>query len=786
MKALPNFLSCDECQSLLPKHVGRRLDLYCEWLINEHLSRCETCFERYFALVEDDVRKNRKESYLAGRPQPWSPPWDVGKEKSICDEVIARALLPAKDGDSQLTIIKYDKALERVAFLLLLRIAAALRNRDKRVRLFSSLTDCFLYPEELKLLKKPLYLVFLGTSGFCNALESLQKLVVHKGIQIIAGWPNDRWGELTFPANYTIYSLALGARHAEVYGRALHQEIESQQALLKKDIRELYLYVCLLDAHGIASPVPLLARLTRQSEERVTDQLWQAIGLVYPVEARFQSVQSFCTAGEPIARVALNKLFKDEVEQGYSQIIEAIDSDNKDERYVLLRLFHALSLSGKRRLAKRLLRQHAQAIARIWQRGDAQEVLLWGKTHHELFLYEESEAIFQHGLEKDRGNPYLLQAFAAMLYDCGKPEEGAKLFYQADEADPGNVYVWQSWGDKERRLGNMRYAEERLKKALRLDPRNVYTLVSYGILELDKGDLDKAESRLNEALSIAPRNLYALNCLGELAKRKGEFVRARELFNQVLDIDPANVPTMHALGQLERERGHLRKAEELFKQILERFDEDNIRALHALGEIELERGRLSGKEGHYRVAEQYFNTVLEIEPENVSALVSLAMMETYRGNYKKAEEFLLRALKRQPGSLYVLVALAEVMMRQQRYAEARNNLEAVLGRAPQNVPALNSYARLCAAKGEFEPAVRIFEKARQIEPRNVVTRNTWAEIEATRWGFDRALQLIDEALELDRENAYTYWQYALILERQGRHEEAQEQFRKAIELGMDV
>jgi tetratricopeptide (TPR) repeat protein len=784
-RVLDDSFNCSKCRALLPKYIGKTLGSDSEWQVEEHLATCGACFAQYAILVEKDIRKNQRESYLAGRPQPWSPPWDRQKEKDIYDALMAQALSPDRERGAGVAIIKYDKPLERVVFLLLLRLVAGLRNHGKRVRLFSSPVECLVYPEELEVLERPLCLVFLRGSGFCNALESLQELS-RKGISVIAGWPNDEWGELALPINHLSYSLNLESPSSDAFSKALEEEMKAEKTLLRIEVKELYFYTCLLDAHGIPSPLSLLARLVQQSERKTMALPRRAKGLIWSVETRFPSRVFLCTAGESVARLALNTLFEDKVEQGYSRIIETINHDNQNERYLLLRLFRSMIFRGKRRLAKKLLKAHEPNITNVWKLGNTGEILLWGKIFHELFLYKEAEVIFGHGLEREPQNSYLLQAFAGALYDSGNYEKGEQLFHEASQVDPDNVYVWQSRGDKELKRRRLSYAEAWLNKALDLEPTNVYTIVSYGILKLEVGRFDEARRLFEKALSIVPRSVYALNCLAELEKRRGEFRTAGQLLTRALEVEPGNVPSLHALGQLEKERGHFKQARRLFSRILEEFDQDNIYTLHALGEIELEQGRLGGDERHYTAAEEYFNAVLEIQPENIAALVSLGVMEGHRRNYHKAEEFFSRALTKEPYNLRPLVALAELKLRQQRYREAERNLIAVLQRTANNIPALNTYARLYAETGQYALAANAFRQAVEYESQNVVTYNTWAEVEAKQGNFDKAYGLINKALELDPENAYTHRQYSLILENQGRHEEAQQQLRKTIELGMDL
>jgi tetratricopeptide (TPR) repeat protein len=785
MNASQGFINCAECQSLLPQYINKTLNLHDEWRVREHLSECETCFNHYVNLLDKDIQKSGRMVYLAHRPVWESPMWNGGKEQALCQEIGSQALRMETDTLASFIAIKYDKPLERAAFLLQLRVAAALREAGKRVRLFTSSVESLLYPQELEELGKPVYLIFLKAPGFCNFLECLQELS-NGGIIVIAGWPKDEWGEMTLPVNHFLYSLSLESQQYEGFFAGLREEIKAQQTLMKKEIEASYFYTCLLDACGIPIPLPFLARLIQKSEDETLSLIHQARGLLFQVETYGSSIPLFCTEGEPVARLALEKLFENKVDEGYSAVIEGIDSPSENERYLLLKLFRSFILRGKRRFAQSLIREHKPAITQVWQQGDIQELLLWGKSFHELFLYEESETVFRRGLDLESKNPYLLQARARMLYDWGKYDDAEKLFNQASKDYPQDIYIWQSWGDKERKRGRHRQAEAMLKEALAIDPKNVYALVSYGRLKAEVRKVDEAQQSFDKALAIDPDNVYALNCLGEMAKRMGKYEQAEHLFGKALNIDPGNIPTLHALGQMQKERGHFAQARGLFNEILEKLDEDNIHSRHALGEIESELGRFSGDKKHYKQANEYFQIVLSIDPENVPAYISWAVMEGYKQDYDRAKELLAKAIEKAPGNLYVHTALAEIELKQEKYKEAEENLAAVLQVAGTNVPALNTLAKLQAAKGNCEQARKLFQQALQCEPENIITYNTWAEMEGERGNYDEATQLLDRALKLDPMNAYTHRQYALILEKRGEHQEAEQHLRRAKELGMDI
>ncbi|XP_029125901.1 protein CTR9 homolog [Cajanus cajan] len=107
---------------------------------------------------------------------------------------------------------------------------------------------------------------------------------------------------------------------------------------------------------------------------------------------------------------------------------------------------------------------------------------------------------------------------------------------------------------------------------------------------------------------------------GQLLLAKGEVEQASAAFKIVLDGDRDNVPALLGQACVEFNRGRFSDSLELYKRALQVYP--NCPAAVRLG-IGLCRYKL----GQFEKAKQAFERVLQLDPENVEALVALAIMD---------------------------------------------------------------------------------------------------------------------------------------------------------------
>ena len=134
----------------------------------------------------------------------------------------------------------------------------------------------------------------------------------------------------------------------------------------------------------------------------------------------------------------------------------------------------------------------------------------------------------------------------------------------------------------------------------------------------------------------------------------GGWQEAEKLVNKALEIDINNNRAIFQRGRINRVRSRLAKAEEDFKTVLESFPSDRV-TLQQLGElakIKSDSLPLKERKAQLQIAQGFYEKVLEIDPEDVSAHYNLIVIYQKLGlrDEAKKEAIIFRDLKDDPGT----------------------------------------------------------------------------------------------------------------------------------------
>ncbi|KAJ9168031.1 hypothetical protein P3X46_019607 [Hevea brasiliensis] len=203
-----------------------------------------------------------------------------------------------------------------------------------------------------------------------------------------------------------------------------------------------------------------------------------------------------------------------------------------------------------------------------------------------------------------------------------------------------------------------------------------------------QGKLDQFRQILEEGSSHEIDEYYAdvryeriaiLNALGayysylgkiETKQREKEeyFIQATKYYNKASRIDMHEPSTWVGKGQLLLAKGELEQASNAFKIVLE-GDRDNVSAL--LGQACVEYNR-----GHYSDSLVSYKRALQVYP-NCPGAVRLGIGHCYykMGNFKKASQAFERVLQANPENVEALVALAILDLQTNEAAGIRRGVE---------------------------------------------------------------------------------------------------------------
>ncbi|MGA1840177.1 MAG: tetratricopeptide repeat protein [bacterium] len=222
--------------------------------------------------------------------------------------------------------------------------------------------------------------------------------------------------------------------------------------------------------------------------------------------------------------------------------------------------------------------------------------------------------------------------------------------------------------------------------------------------------------------------------------------------------------------------------------------------------------------GFYDRARKEFQKILEINPENASALFYLASIEERTGNLEEAERIFKRLLTISPdyldvhnhlgviyhkkGDLDMALREFELALEQAEYSEVYYNLSVVsrlkgqqdkavkaahmaIELDPNYADAINQLGQLAFDKGAPEEASKYFLRALRIEPKHLEASNNLGVLYHSQGREEEAIKAFRHALSIDPNRGEAYNNLGSIYLSMGLYDQAEEEFKQAIRLKPD-
>ncbi|MBR1769208.1 MAG: tetratricopeptide repeat protein [Bacteroidales bacterium] len=186
---------------------------------------------------------------------------------------------------------------------------------------------------------------------------------------------------------------------------------------------------------------------------------------------------------------------------------------------------------------------------------------------------------------------------------------------------------------------NLKEALFNIEKAISLDK----TQVDYFLLEADiyfaYGKTQLSFDALNNVKKLDKKNLKAYLKSAELAIDLRDYNRARENLDEVMKIDKINAEAYFMRGWIYKEIGDTVNAVKDYRKAIE-YKSDYEHAFEELANLFAVRGDA--------LAIEYYKSVININPKNVSAMYNLGLFYQEHGSIQQALDLYKRVLDIKP------------------------------------------------------------------------------------------------------------------------------------------
>jgi tetratricopeptide (TPR) repeat protein len=309
--------------------------------------------------------------------------------------------------------------------------------------------------------------------------------------------------------------------------------------------------------------------------------------------------------------------------------------------------------------------------------------------------------------------------------------------------------------------GDLDGARAAYLNVLESDPDDVDALAALGQLSLKQGNTSAALHYLQRATNLQPTR-FALRCrVAQILSDIDHPEEAGTTYQSVLQADPDNFTALVGLGHLSRKIGDAPAALDYLQRA----------ASLAPGNLGLRCESAQLLRGLDRVEEARatYLSVLQADPNNVTALGGLGQLSRQAGDLPAALDYLQRAASLAPANLGLRCSVAQLLRSLDRVDEARATFLSVLQDAPGNVEALSALGQLSRQQGDLPAALDYLQRAASLAPANLWLQCESAQVLRGLNRFDEAGATYLSVLQADPANIGALTEMGLMQRQRGDH-----------------
>lgn len=295
-------------------------------------------------------------------------------------------------------------------------------------------------------------------------------------------------------------------------------------------------------------------------------------------------------------------------------------------------------------------------------------------------------------------------------------------------------------------------------RASRIDMHEPSTWVGKGQLLLAKGDVDQAFNTFKIVLDGDRDNVPALLGQASVQFTRGRYSESLELYKRALRVYPDCPGAVRlGIGLCRYRLGQFEKARQAFERVLQ-LDPENVEALVALGVMDLQANEAAG----IRRGMEKMQLAFEIYPYNALALNYLANHFFFTGQHFLVEQLTETALavtNHGPTKAHSYYNLARSYHSKGDYEKAGRYYMASVKESSKPQEFVLPYYGLGQVQlklGDYRSALGNFEKVLEVYPENCETLKALGHIYAILHQTDKAIEVLRKVTRIDPRDAQAF------------------------------
>ncbi|RHZ71996.1 hypothetical protein Glove_248g25 [Diversispora epigaea] len=279
-----------------------------------------------------------------------------------------------------------------------------------------------------------------------------------------------------------------------------------------------------------------------------------------------------------------------------------------------------------------------------------------------------------------------------------------------------------------------------------------------------------------------PLNLQLLNS----EQNNADILTAEEGFFTVLDKllkinrnDKGNKDALIIRGKFYQKMGEYEESIEDCNRALE-IEPNNVNALVVRG-----RGKTYSRIYKYEESITDLSKAIEIEPNNVDALISRGDAYIEIGKYEESIADLSRALEIESNNVEALISRGESYSKMHKYEKSIADLCTALEIEPKNVNALVVRGKTYSRTNKYEESIADLNSALKIEPNNVIALKNQGKNYSLIGKYEESIAYFSRVLEIESDDVDVLINRGEAYAEIDKYEESIADFSRAIEIEPD-
>ncbi|MBN2606439.1 MAG: tetratricopeptide repeat protein [Thiotrichales bacterium] len=341
----------------------------------------------------------------------------------------------------------------------------------------------------------------------------------------------------------------------------------------------------------------------------------------------------------------------------------------------------------------------------------------YGAYRQAIPVLEKSADLYQKGngstssedsIDPEKINREIYLLLATAYLKSSQPELGMEKVHPYLDDHEEDWELQEKFARLEVKAGRFADAEKRYLKVLEHEPKAFTSRLSVALLQLERKDYKDAISNLKQLRQLPEYRSTANYYLGLASQGQGEFKQAVKYYQSVKTTDYYLDAQLH-IAEIRFPDVGLERTLEILNSLQARNDDQRVKLYRAQAIFY----KLAGEK---QKAINMYSAALQLQPENVTVLLSQAMIYYDLKQYKSYVSNIKRSLKVEPDNIEALNALAYFYVeRNEHLDEAEKLLKKALTLAPDEYYILDSRGWLYYQQGKYEQAESDLKRAFSME-----------------------------------------------------------------------